>query len=95
VTQLKPGEVTPDFTAEALGMLASLMLAQSQYLFYKMASEKKMKPEILSKIALQISVYFREAYALSQANRVLKAFSRGQFAGVMHYHDKYFEASAW
>jgi len=27
VTQLKPGEVTPDFTAEALGMLAALMLA--------------------------------------------------------------------
>jgi len=60
-----------------------------------MASEKKMKPEILSKIALQISVYFREAYALSQANRVLKAFSKGQFAGVMLYHAKYFEASAW
>ena len=34
--------MTPDFTAEALGMLAALMLAQSQYLFYKMASEKKM-----------------------------------------------------
>ena len=72
VTQLKPGEVSPDFTAETLGMLSYLMLAQSQYLFYKMATEKKMKPEVLSKIALQISNYFKEAYQLSQTNRTLK-----------------------
>lgn len=95
MTQLKPAEVSPDFTAECLGMLSNLMLAQAQYLFYKMATEKKMKPEVLSKIALQISYYFKEAYSLSQTNRILKAFSQGQFAGVMLYHQKYFEASAW
>ena len=77
VTQLKPGEVSPDFTAECLGMLSNLMLAQAQYLVYKMATEKKMKPEVLSKIALQISWYFREAFGLSQTNRVLKAFQNG------------------
>ena len=76
-------------------MLSNLMLAQAQYLFYKMATEKKMKPEVLSKIALQISNYFREAYSQSQTNRILKAFQQGQFAGVMLYHQKYFEASAW
>jgi hypothetical protein len=52
VSQLKPGETSPDFTSEALDMLANLMLAQAQYLFYKMATEKKQSPEILSKIAL-------------------------------------------
>ena len=65
VTQLKPGEISPDFTAETLGMLSNLMMAQAQYLFYKMATEKKMKPEVLSKIALQISHYFKEAFTLS------------------------------
>lgn len=65
VTQLKPGEISPDFTAETLGMLSNLMMAQAQYLFYKMATEKKMKPEVLSKIALQISNYFKEAFTLS------------------------------
>ena len=39
VTQLKPQEITPDFTSECLSMLRDLMLAQAQYLFYKMASE--------------------------------------------------------
>ena len=40
VTQLKPVETSPDFTSETLGMLANLMLAQAQYLFYKMATGK-------------------------------------------------------
>lgn len=52
VSQLKPGETGPDFTYEALSCLSNLMLAQAQYLFYKMASDKKMAPELLSKIAL-------------------------------------------
>lgn len=30
-----------------------------------MATEKKMKPEVLSKVALQISFYFKEAYSHS------------------------------
>jgi hypothetical protein len=59
---LKPGETSPELTAESLGMLSNLMLAQAQYLFYKMATDKKMKADMLSKIALQISVYFKKAY---------------------------------
>ena len=65
VCQLKPGECSPDFTNEVLSMLSNLMLAQSQYLFYKMATDNKMKPEMLSKIALQISHYFKSAYDFS------------------------------
>ena len=76
-------------------MLSSLMLAQSQYLFYKLATDKKQSPEILSKVALQISNYFREAYSFSQMNRASKSFNKGQFANIMAYHDKYFSASAW
>jgi programmed cell death 6-interacting protein len=58
VSQLKPGETGPDFTKEALEMLANLCLAQAQYLFYKLATDKKQSPEILSKTAQQISAYF-------------------------------------
>jgi len=72
-----------------------LMLAQAQYLFYKMATEKKQSPEILSKIALQISQYFKRAYEMSQTNRAVKKFDNGRFAGVLDYHDRYFEGSAW
>lgn len=41
VVQLKPGECSADFTSETLSMLSALMLAQAQYLFYKLATEKK------------------------------------------------------
>lgn len=44
VTNLNPSEISVDFTAEALGMLSSLMLAQAQYLFYKKALDANMKP---------------------------------------------------
>lgn len=40
-------------------------------------------------------MYFGEAYDKSQQNRVLKTFKNGSFAGVLLYHQKYFEASAW
>lgn len=32
---------------------------------------------------------------MSQSNAAIKSFSNGQFANIMHYHDVYFEASAW
>ena len=51
VSQLKPGETGPDFTKESLSMLSNLMLAQAQYLFYKLATEKKQSADILSKTA--------------------------------------------
>lgn len=95
VAQLKPGETSPDFTNETLSMLSNLMLAQAQYLFYKLATDKKQSAEVLSKVALQISVYFKEAHENSLMNRAIKRFQNGQFAGILEYHAKYFEASAW
>ena len=68
VKQLKPNEIATDFTPETLGMLSNLMLAQAQYLFYKMANDNKMKADILSKICLQISHYFGQSYKKSQLN---------------------------
>jgi hypothetical protein len=50
---------------------------------------------MLSKIALQISIYFEKAFEMSQCNRAIKKFQNGQFSGVLEYHSKYFEASAW
>ncbi len=38
-TQLVPNDVSCDFTAETLGSLTNLMLAQAQYLFYKKAND--------------------------------------------------------
>lgn len=68
VTGLSPSEITVDFTSEALGMLSNLMLAQAQYLFYRKATEASMKASILTKIAMQVSEYFKKAYELSQTN---------------------------
>jgi hypothetical protein len=50
VTQLPAGEATLDFSKESLTMSANLCLAQAQYLFFRIAREKQMKPEMLSKI---------------------------------------------
>ena len=82
VTQLKPTEITPDFTPETLGMLSSLMLAQSQYLFYKLANDKGMKADILSKISQQISHYFGQSFKKSQLNMVVKNFQNKEFAMI-------------
>ena len=60
-----------------------------------MATDKKMKADVLAKIAQQIAMYFAEAYDKSQQNRVLKAFQKGGFASVLYYHSEYFKASAW
>ena len=71
VAQLKPGECSPDFTSETLDCLSNLMLAQSQYLFYKLATDKKQSPEMLSKVALKISEYFKEAHKYGNCNRAV------------------------
>ena len=54
-----------------------------------------MAPELLSKIALKISNYFSDAYEKSQMNLAIKKFKNGQWANILAYHSKYFEASAW
>ena len=95
VTGVTPTEVSVDFTSEALGMLSNLMLAQAQYLFYKKATEAKMKVLTLSKTAMQVSEYFKKAYELSQTNAGLKSYDGGKFANVMLYHTYYFEGMAY
>ena len=95
VIQVAPSEVTCDFTAEALGTLSSLMLAQAQYLFYKKAADQGFKAAILAKTAMQVSDYFRKAYQLSQTNNGLKAFDNGKFSNIIYYHSFYFEGMAY
>ena len=94
-TNLNPSEVSVDFTAESLGMLSNLMLAQAQYLFYKKALDAGMKPGVLAKIAMQVAEYFRKAYELSQTNAALKTYDSGKFANVQLYHSIYFKAMAY
>ena len=62
VTQMPAGEATLDFSKESLTMSSNLCLAQAQYLFFRLAREKNMKPAVLSKICAQISIYFQKAY---------------------------------
>lgn len=95
VTNLNPSEVSCDFTSENLGMLTNLMLAQAQYLFYKKAFDAGMKAGVLSKIAMQVSEYFKKAYELSQTNQGLKTYDGGKFANIMHYHSIYFQSMAY
>jgi hypothetical protein len=42
-----------------------------------------MKPNVLAKIAMQVSEYFKKAYDLSQTNQALKAFDNGKFASIL------------
>lgn len=65
MTNLQPSEISVDLTAETLGMLSNLMLAQAQYLFYKKAMDAGMKAGVLSKVAMQVADYFRKSYELS------------------------------
>ncbi len=95
VNSLQPSEVSVDFTSEALSMLSNLMLAQAQYLFYKKASDAGMKAGILSQIAMQISIYFKEAYEFAQTNSGIKVYENAKFANVMLYHSVYFESMAY
>ena len=95
VTGLNPTDISCDFTAESLGMLTNLMLAQAQYLFYRKATESQMKPQILSKTAMQVSEYFKKAYELSQTNQGLKNFDNGKFANILMYHTYYFEGMSY
>ena len=74
VAQLPANECTADFSKEALTQNSNLCLAQAQYLFFKKASDAKMKPPILSKIAAQISIYFEKAYNANQINVQLRSF---------------------
>ena len=55
-------------------MLAALCLAQGQYLFYKLATEKKQSPEMLAKVATKISDYFKEANDLAKNNQATVQF---------------------
>ena len=54
-----------------------------------------MKPPVLSKIAAQVSIYFQKAYEANQINVQLRSFEGGNFANVLGYHARYFEAQSW
>ncbi len=71
-------------------MLSSLMLAQAQYLFYKKASDSGMKANVLCKISMQVSEYFKRAYEFGATNASIKQYDNGKFLSVLHYHQVYF-----
>lgn len=54
-----------------------------------------MKNSILSKVAMQVSDYFKKAFEFSQSNTGIKAFDNGRFANILMYHSYYFEALAY
>lgn len=86
VSSLKPGETSSDFTGEVLGAMAALCLAQAQYLFYKLATEKKQSAEILAKVATKISEYFKECSSLIVKNQATTQFQNGAFKAIISYH---------
>ena len=94
-SQLPPGVASTDFNKETLVMNSNLCLAQAQYLFFKMASDKNMPPTILSKVAAQVSIYFQKAHDNNQTNSSLRAHESGKFANVLGYHSRYFLAQAY
>lgn len=81
--------------SQTLDMNSSLCLAQAQYLFYRMAKEKNMKPALLSQIAMQSSIYFNDAFQKNLMSMPLRQFDNGTFSAKLGYHAKYFEAISY
>lgn len=54
-----------------------------------------MKGELVAKVAVQVSMYFSQAFKCSQMSKHLANFDGGRFAKILQYHEKYFEAMAW
>jgi hypothetical protein len=92
---LKPADISPDFQSQTCDMNSNLCLAQAQYLFYKMAKDKNMKPALLSQIAMQASVYFSVAFEKSQMAQPLRSYDNGAFAAKCGWFTNYFEAVAY
>ncbi|CDW88356.1 programmed cell death 6-interacting protein [Stylonychia lemnae] len=90
VSNLGPNETSPDFASETLGMLANLMLAQAQYLFYKKATDSQMKPQIQAKIAMQVGDYFKKSYEIGATNASVKNYDKGVFLKIQSYYSIYF-----
>ena len=57
--------------------------------------DNNMTADMLSKIALQISHYFKMAHESAQMNKAIMAYENGQWANILLYQSIYFEASAW
>jgi hypothetical protein len=93
--QLQPAEVSPDLQSQTLDQNRDLCLGQAQYLFYKMAKDKGMKASLLSQIAMQSSIYFREAHEKNMMSQPLRQFENGAFSAKLGYHACYFEAIAF
>lgn len=54
-----------------------------------------MKAGVLSKIAMQVSEYFRKAHELSQTNIGLKSYDNSKFTNIQLYHSLYFKGMAY
>jgi programmed cell death 6-interacting protein len=69
-------QAADDLRGDALGMFASLQLAQAQECFFLKAAESKMKPTILCKLSQQTADYFDTA-CLQMESASLKALVDG------------------
>lgn len=52
-----------DFRHDYLQFLTANQLAQSQYCFLSKAKIEEMKPSLMSKLAFQVFLYFKEAHS--------------------------------
>ena len=54
-----------------------------------------MAPNVLSKVAAQVSIYFEKAFEQNQVNPNLRSFDNRKMANVLGYHARYFSAMAY
>lgn len=54
-----------------------------------------MKYGLLSQIAMQASIYFKEAHEKNMMSMPLRQFDNGAFSAKLGYHAKYFEGIAY
>eukprot|EP01133_Synstelium_polycarpum_P011610 gene11610-13554_t len=59
---------SPDFSADSLNMLSSLMIAQAQECIYEKAAMDNLSEAIQAKLAIQVADYFEGVYNLTNCN---------------------------
>ncbi|EFA77580.1 ALG-2 interacting protein X [Heterostelium album PN500] len=68
--------VSPDFTADSLDLLSTLMIAQAQECVYEKAVADNLSDSIQSKLAIQVSDYYDAVYQLSNSNALKSVVDR-------------------
>ncbi|ESO09518.1 hypothetical protein HELRODRAFT_185356 [Helobdella robusta] len=81
---------TPDLQPDTLNALSALMLAQSQDCFVRKATNDKMKPAVIAKLAMQCSELYADAHKLLQLESIKQIWPKDWLLSVAGKQSAYF-----